>query len=68
MLCYFDLENSEIKKNEFRENIINFSLLDYIIKCFDYEDHNLLKSTLFFLIEIMDVNIALYLLEKGILC
>lgn len=64
--CY-DEDNQQVKLNEFRENLINFNLLDFIVKFFDYENMNLLKTAFCFLIEIMDENIAQTLIKNGLL-
>lgn len=67
LLNYLDLEINDLKLKEFRDNLINFNLLDHIIKFFDYEDHNLLKTSIYFLMEILDEKIALEIIKKGIL-
>lgn len=67
LLNYLEFENNHLKLKEFRENLVNFNLLDHIIKFFDYEDHNLLKTSIYFLLEILDEKIALEIINKGIL-
>ena len=63
----FEFENSADKKKEFRDNLLNFNIINHLVKFYDYEDQNLLKTITSFLIEICDKNVAVDLINRKIL-
>lgn len=63
----FEFENSDEKKKEFRDHLLNFNIINHLVKFYDYEDHNLLKTITSFLLEICNEQIAMELINRKIL-
>lgn len=62
-----DFETSVAKKKEFKDNMINFNLIGYLVRFYDYEDYTLIRTITNFLTDIIDEKIATELIQKGIL-
>lgn len=65
VLAYF-AATDDARLNELKKFLVDFGLCPFLVRCFDFEDHAILRTTLSFLTEFADEKIALEMVRRGL--